>query len=94
MSGSVEEGFAAYKELYDRGVELQFLKEPHIDTSTYKKALANNIALTGSNVDCILNGINEYLMLLAEEQIRLAFEQSEKEVGLITTRTMCATFIN
>ena len=29
----------------------------------------------------ILKGINEYLMALAKEQIKLAFEQSEKEVA-------------
>ena len=80
MSGNAEEGFAAYEELFNRGVNLVFLKEPHINTDTYKKALENNVQLTGSNVDYILEGVNRYLMELAKEQIRLAFEQSEKEV--------------
>ena len=64
-----------------------FLKEPHINTDTYQKALENNIQLTGSNVDYILQGINQYLMALAKEQIRLAFEQSEKEVADLRQRT-------
>lgn len=87
MSGNAEEGFAAYEELFNRGVNLVFLKEPHINTDTYKKALENNVQLTGSNVDYILEGINRYLMELAKEQIRLAFEQSEKEVEDLHQRT-------
>lgn len=87
MSGDAREGFAAYEELYQKGVNLIFLKEPHINTETYKKALENNIQLTGSNVDYILEGVNRYLLELAKEQIRLAFEQSEKEVEDLHQRT-------
>lgn len=87
MSGNAEDGFAAYEELYNRGVSLVFLKEPHINTDTYKRALENNVALTGSSVDLILEGVNKYLMELAKEQIRLAFEQSEKEVEDLHQRT-------
>lgn len=43
--------------------------------------------MTGTNVDFILKGINEYLMTLAKEQIKLAFEQSEKEVADLHQRT-------
>ena len=87
MSGNAEEGFSVYEELYNRGVSLVFLKEPHINTDTYKKALENNVPLTGSSVDLILEGVNKYLMELAKEQIRLAFEQSEKEVEDLHQRT-------
>ena len=87
MSGNAEEGFTAYEELYNKGVNLIFLKEHHIDTDTYKQALQKNIALTGGTVDYILEGINKYLMALAKEQIRLAFEQSEKEVEDLHQRT-------
>ena len=64
-----------------------FLKEPHINTDTYKQALESNIKLTGGSVDFILEGVNKYLMALAKEQIRLAFEQSEKEVEDLHQRT-------
>lgn len=87
MSGNAEEGFAEYERLYNMGVILVFLKEPHINTETYKKALENNVQLTGSNVDFILEGVNKYLMALAKEQIKLAFEQSEKEVEDLHQRT-------
>ena len=87
MSRNAEEGFNLYEELYNKNIELVFLKEPHINTSTYKKALQNNISLTGTNVDYILEGVNKYLMSLAKEQIRIAFEQSEKEVQDLHQRT-------
>lgn len=87
MSRSADEGFALYEELYNKGIELVFIKEPHINTATYKQALQNNVALTGTNVDFILEGVNKYLMALAKEQIRLAFEQSEKEVEDLHQRT-------
>lgn len=87
MSREADEGFSLYEDLFNRGIELVFLKEPHINTSTYKKALQNNIALTGTNVDFILEGVNKYLMALAKEQIKIAFEQSEKEVEDLHQRT-------
>ena len=87
MSRNAEIGFQIYQELYDKGIELVFLKEPHINTETYKKALSNNIAMTGTKTDIILKAINEYLMELAKEQIIIAFEQSEKEVSDLHQRT-------
>lgn len=87
MSRNADEGFKLYEELYNKGIELVFLKERHIDTSTYKNAIQSNISMTGTNVDFILEGINKYLMALAKEQIRLAFEQSEKEVEDLHQRT-------
>lgn len=87
MSGNADEGFTAYEELYNRGVKLVFLKEPHINTDTYKQALESNVKLTGGSVDFILEGVNKYLMALAKEQIKLAFQQSEKEVEDLHQRT-------
>lgn len=87
MSRNAEEGFILYEELYRRGVELVFIKEPHINTSTYKKALESNVSLTGTTVDYILEGVNKYLLALASEQIKLAFVQSEKEVEDLHQRT-------
>lgn len=87
MSRNSEEGFILYQELFNKGVELVFLKEKHINTETYKKALTNNIQLTGTNVDFILKGVNEYLLSLAKEQIKIAFDQAEKEVEDLHQRT-------
>lgn len=87
MSRDAEEGFELYQQLYERGIDLVFLKEPHINTEVYKKALTTQIAMTGTLADYILEGVNNYLMALAKEQIRLAFEQSEKEVVDLRQRT-------
>lgn len=87
MSRNADEGFELYQELYKKGVELIFLKENYINTSTYKQALNQNVALTGTNVDIILNAVNEYLMSVAKEQIKLAFNQAEKEVTDLQQRT-------
>lgn len=87
MSRNAEEGFELYQNLFQKGVELVFLKERHINTSTYKKALESGIELTGTKVDLILSGVNAYLMELAKEQIKIAFEQAEKEVMDLRQRT-------
>ena len=41
MSRDAEEGFKLYEELFHKNVSLVFLKEPHINTETYKKAVMN-----------------------------------------------------
>ncbi len=87
MSRNAAEGFSTYQTLFDAGIELVFLKEPHINTAVYKKALNNHIAMTGTKTDIILKAINEYLMELAKEQIIIAFEQAEKEVTDLHQRT-------
>lgn len=95
MSRDAEEGFQVYEELFRRGVELIFLKEPQINTETYKKAMDGQIqlAIKSGNVaaDELIGGIaeaiNKYLLALAKEQIRLAFDQAEKEVEDLHQRT-------
>ncbi len=87
MSRNAEDGFAVYEELYTRGVNLVFLKEPHINTDIYKRVLDRSVPMTGTSVDYILDGVNRYLLELAREQIRLAFEQAEKEVVDLHQRT-------
>ena len=87
MSRTADEGFQLYQELFEKGVNLVFLKEHYIDTDTYKQALSNQLEMTGTDVDVILEGINKYLMILAKKQIEIAFEQSEKEVQDLHQRT-------
>jgi DNA invertase Pin-like site-specific DNA recombinase len=87
MSRDAEEGFCLYEELFHRDISLVFLKEPHINTETYKRAVMNQINMTGDKIDLILEGVNQYLMELAREQIRIAFEQAEKEVSDLHQRT-------
>lgn len=87
MSRNAEEGFKLYEELFNLGINLVFLKEPHINTDTYKNAINVDIQMTGTNADILLKAVKEYLMQLAKEQIRIAFEQAEKEVLDLHQRT-------
>ena len=87
MSRNAVDGFTVYEELFTRGVNLVFLKEPHISTSTYQQVIEKSIPMTGTCADHILKGVNRYLLELAKEQIRLAFEQAEKEVEDLRQRT-------
>ena len=94
MSRNAEEGFKDYKMLYERGIHLIFLNEPLINTSVFDSTRNNllNIDITTGNsaVDTFFKGnielINNFMMALAEEQIKAAFDQSEKEVNDLHSR--------
>lgn len=88
MSRNADEGIELYMKLYGQGVRLVFLKEPHINTETYRNALQNGIATVGNEIaDIYIKATNEVLMLLARQQIRQAFEQAQKEVEDLHQRT-------
>ena len=88
MSRNAEEGFADYQELFHSEVCLVFLKEPHINTEVYRQSVNKVMDIevrTGNEaVDEYFSGnmelVNKLLMKLAKQQIKLAFEQAEKEV--------------
>lgn len=95
MGRTAEEGFLLYKELYEMDVELTFLKEPHIDTSAYREALAGIQATyvstgdeaTDELVNTIMDAVNKFMMKKVEADIKKAFEQAEKEVEDMRKRT-------
>ncbi len=87
MSRDADEGVKLYFELFEKGVVLEFIKEPHINTSVYAENLNDKIALTGTDEDEIFKGLNNYFRKIAEKQIRIAFEQAEKEVKDLHQRT-------
>lgn len=87
MSRNAEDGYKLYQELYTKGVNLVFLKEPHINTATYDKAKQNSIPKTGTKFDKVIEAINDYIADLAKEQIELAFAQAQKEVDDLHDRT-------
>ena len=53
MSRNAEEGFKLYEELYSKNIDLIFLKEPQINTTTYKTAKEKAVPLTNTSVDYI-----------------------------------------
>lgn len=94
MSRNADEGFRDYKILYQKGVNLIFLNEPLINTSIFDSSKSNLLEISvqtgNSAIDNYFKGnitlINNLLMSLAEQQIKAAFEQSEKEVTDLHTR--------
>lgn len=95
MCGNAEEGCKIYEELFLKGVNLVFLKEPQIDTSVYKKALESQInivvntgnAATDTLLNNIVNALNDYTIDLAKQQVKIVFDQAEKEVQDLHQRT-------
>lgn len=88
MSRNEDEGVETYFKLYDMGVNLVFLKESYINSEVYSEASKKQIEFIGDEVvDAILSGINESFKLLAIRQIRIAFQQAEKEVEDLRVRT-------
>lgn len=87
MSRTAEEGVKQYFEWYDEGVNLVFLHNSTICTEQYKISL-KEIGLTGTDVDVILNGINQFFRKLARNQIVAAFQQAENEAIAIKKRVV------
>ena len=94
MSRNASIGFTLYKDLFDKGVELIFLKEGYINTKTFKEAAERQIedintgdAAADELIKAITEAINRYMMRLAEKQIIVAFQQAEKEVMDLRIRT-------
>lgn len=87
MSRNADEGVKEYFQLFDDGIQLIFLIEPYINTSVYEESCQDKLKLIGTDEDEILKGLNNYFRKLATKQIRLAFEQAEKEVSDLRQRT-------
>lgn len=95
MSRNAAEAIELYEKLFNDNINLVFLKEPHINTSTYRKALDNQIeinlntgnAATDNFIQGIIEALNRYTIDLAKEQIKLVFDQAQKEVDDLHTRT-------
>lgn len=96
MSRDAEEGVNLYFRLFNDGVDLVFLKERTIDTEAYRRAVDGlsfrlDVSTGDSDADAFLSdmmaAVGRYISRLAEKQIRLAFEQAQKEVDDLHQRT-------
>lgn len=93
MSRTAEEGYQLYMQLMAEGIELVFINEPHISTAYYKKMQAKKISIATSGkasvdklIQTVLDAITEFQNDETREKIRVAFEQSQKEVDDLHTR--------
>lgn len=95
MSRNADEAIELYQDLFAKNINLVFLKERHIDTEVYRKALNNQIEInlsTGNDatdnfIQGIIEALNRYTIDLAKEQIKLVFAQAQKEVDDLHQRT-------
>ena len=95
MARNAEEGYSQYEELFCKGVNLIFLKEPHINTETYRQAIEKKLQVVVNSGDdatdelmtSIIKALNQYILALAKKQIYLAFQQAQKEVEFLSQRT-------
>jgi len=95
FSRNAETAIGEYKELYELGVELEFIKEPHINSAIYREASNRKIDIDTSQMDpetaalisTVIEGLNDYLLSVAEKQIYLAFEHAQKEREFLSKRT-------
>jgi len=95
MSRNAKEGTKKYFQLKEKGINLVFLKERHIDTEAYERALEQVVNLdSGLGEDAAsdlvketLGALEKFQVAKATDDIKKAFEQSEKEVTDLRLRT-------
>lgn len=94
MSRNAAEGFSLYKELFEQNISLVFLKEPHINTESYRSAmsLAFPAVQTGDEatqelLEGVLDAIHRFTMAKVEQDIFGAFDRAQKEVDFLHQRT-------
>jgi hypothetical protein len=83
MNSDHTEAIKLYEYCYDREINLVFLKEPHLNTDTYRKAMESTLSDNGSKSDIV----SKALMNLIGEQIRIAIENPIEEAVSISQRT-------
>lgn len=95
MSRNAAEGIDLYFSLYNKGINLVFLKEGHISTDSYSKALQaagmkfdlRNETAEETLVSDIIKAVNKFMIAKVQDDIAEAFRQSEKEVEDLRQRT-------
>ena len=84
MSCDAEDGYKTYMELYNKGINLVFLKERHIDTDTYRentehlrRMMGQELHISDDNlsemVRVIMKALENYQLKMLQRNIQLAF---------------------
>ncbi len=95
MARTKEEGFKEWMQLYEKNIELHFLKQPQVDTATFRNAVNRSIKINTDNVDnatkdlmeSIVGSINKYMIELAKQQIFNVFDEAQFERDMLSQRT-------
>lgn len=87
FSRNAKSGFEIYEDLFNRGVDIVFIKQRLLNTENFRKVV--QLELTGKwLVDEYVIVTNRVLMRLAKEQIETAFKAAEDEVVFLHQRTV------
>lgn len=95
MSRNAQEGFALYKELFNKGINLVFLKEAYMNTDTYRKSMRGAFSTdiqsgdtaTDNLVNSIMSALNKFMLCKVEQDLYSAFAVAQKEVDYLHQRT-------
>lgn len=90
MSRDADEGFELYQELYDKGINLVFLKEPYINTEIYSEQVTRKSEIQDTDdeaINEILKGVRNGLLIIVKRQFKQAFVEAQKEVDFLRQRT-------
>jgi len=94
MSRDAVSGFETYKALYDRGVDLAFIKAEHLNTKLFRQKVQTQIesvttgdAKTDKLLNAIIDALNEFMMSVVQEQIAVEFRKAENEIENLSIRT-------
>lgn len=77
MSCSAEEASEEYRRLFEQGIELVFLKEPYINSKTYKDTFQKALNMSDEEQSEMLGNM---LRDLLSRQVKLSYEQALKEM--------------
>lgn len=89
MSRNAEEGTKEYFDLYNKGINLIFIKDRHIDTESYKQSFEkagfsvdfdNDGSAESTLVTDILKALKKFMQAKVDADIKKAFEEAEKEL--------------
>ena len=92
MSRNADEGCQLYEDLYAQNVTLCFLKEPHINTETYRQTIQRQISTqlktgntaTDSFVSSVIAALNQYTVDLAKERYALPLRKLKRKLTTCT----------
>lgn len=95
MSRNSREGVELYEQLFNKGVNIIFLKESYINTEVYRQAIENQIKVdfniedkaTNELITTMIDALNKYTIELLRKQLEEVFAQSQKEVDDLHQRT-------
>lgn len=90
MSRNSDEGYNDYMSFWENGIWLEFLNEPHLNTEFFNsqlKAFEKFDVNIDKTFEPLIEGIKKTMANIIKGQIKIGFDQAEKEVKDLQERT-------